>query len=558
MSIEKRLDFFEIVSRYTNLKHRGGGRYYGLCPLHPEDTPSFHIDTNLGVFYCFGCNTGGNIFQFISLVEHVPINQVGEILREKFGIDVKTKGEKKYEDDHELFSKFLKLLSKYNDTETVDDFNIKKLGLKPKYPMFYVPNERLLDFTNEVKEKLDIERLITLGIYTRDEEGKLKFRYMSRIIIPIYSRVNRIVGLVGRSLNDMNLPKYLNTKFSKTEHLPFLNEAVKIAKKKNLNTIYIVEGPYDALALIERDIPAASLLGIHFTVEQINLLNLFSVVYFIFDNDDAGTSAYFNVAKTIIKTNRPSFSTMFVFYKDKEDIDEILKKKSFEDFIKTADTKDVYDVFIDAHLRNIVKDLPIKNKELIREELIKRLMKLFFNYRENEHVYNLMLRICERSKYPFDALIRRVDYVINKGLSKAKKDIESVEIDYIPPKERKLLRGVLYLVNGHYDKLMALKRELLLYKYKSKTVKSLIEFFLEERSEISEEEYSLLVETEPEEVDLISLISEQTTDKRSEKLKSIAKRLGFLSVSRALEIEENIEPAEEESRKEEEGSEFTF
>lgn len=558
MSIEKRLDFFEIVSRYTNLKHRGGGKYYGLCPLHPEDTPSFHIDTNLGVFYCFGCNTGGNIYQFISLVEHVPINQVGEILREKFGIDVKTKGEKKYEDDHELFSKFLKLLSKYNDTETVDDFNIKKLGLKPKYPMFYVPNKRLLDFTNEVKEKLDIERLITLGIYTRDEEGKLKFRYMNRIIIPIYSRVNRIVGLVGRSLNDMNLPKYLNTKFSKTAHLPFLNEALKIAKNKNLNTIYIVEGPYDALALIERDIPAASLLGIHFTVEQINLLNLFSVVYFIFDNDDAGTSAYFNVAKTIIKTNRPSFSTMFVFYKDKEDIDEILKKKSFEDFIKTADIKDVYDVFIDAHLRNIVKDLPIKNKELIREELIKRLMKLFFNYRENEHVYNLMLRICERSKYPFDALIRRVDYVINKGLSKAKKDIESVEIDYVPPKERKLLRGVLYLVNGHYDKLLTLKRELLLYKYKSKTVKSLIEFFLEERSEISEEEYSLLVETEPEEVDLISLISEQTTDKRSEKLKSIAKRLGFLSVSRALEIEENIAPAEEESRKEEEGSEFTF
>ncbi|BAK53711.1 DNA primase bacterial DnaG type [Thermus phage TMA] len=558
MGIEHRLDFFEIASKYTNLRHRGGGKYYGLCPLHPEDTPSFHIDTNLGVFYCFGCNTGGNIYQFISLVEHVPINQVGEILREKFGIDVKTKGEKKYEDDHDLFSKFLKLLSKYNDTETVDDFNIKKLGLKPKYPMFYVPNERLLEFTNEVKEKLDIERLITLGIFSRDEEGKLKFRYMSRIIIPIYSRVNRIVGLVGRSLNDMNLPKYLNTKFSKTEHLPFLNEAVKIAKKKNLNTIYIVEGPYDALALIERDIPAASLLGIHFTVEQINLLNSFSVVYFVFDNDDAGTSAYFNVAKTIIKTNRPSFSTMFVFYKDKEDIDEILKKKSFEEFIKTADTKDVYDVFIDAHLRNIVKDLPIKNKELIREELIKRLMKLFFNYRENEHVYNLMLRICERSKYPFDALIRRVDYVINKGLSKAKKDIESVEIDYIPPKERKLLRGVLYLVNGHHDKLMALKRELLLYKYKSKTVKSLVEFFLEERSEISEEEYSLLVETEPEEVDLISLISEQTTDKRSEKLKSIAKRLGFLSVSRALEIEGNIEPVEEESRKEGEESEFTF
>ena len=198
------------------------------------------------------------------------------------------------------------------------------------------------------------------------------------------------------------------------------------------------------------------------------------------------------------------------------------------------------------------------NKELIREELIKRLMKLFFSYRENEYVYNLMLRICERSKYPFDALIRRVDYVINKELSRAKRDVESVEIDYIPPKERKLLRGVLYLVNGHYDKLIALKRDLLLYKYKSKTVKSLVEFFLEERSEISEEEYSLLVETEPEEIDLVSLLSEQTTNKRSEKLKSIAQRLGFLSVSRALEIEENIGKSEEEDEKDGGESEFVF
>lgn len=558
MSIEKRLDFFEIVSRYTNLKHRGGGKYYGLCPLHPEDTPSFHIDANLGVFYCFGCNTGGNVYQFISLVEHVPMNQVGEILMEKFGIDVKTKEKKNHDDDHELLSKLINILSKYNDKETVDSFNFNKLCLIPKYPMFYVPNEQLKDFTKEVESKLDIERLITLGIFSRDDDGRIKFRYMSRILIPIYSRTNRIVGLVGRSLNDMNLPKYLNTKFSKTEHLPFLNEAVKIAKKKNLNTIYIVEGPYDALALLEREIPAASLLGIHFTIEQINLLNSFSVVYFVFDNDDAGTAAYFNVAKTIIKTNRPSFSTMFVFYKEKKDIDEVLKEKTFEEFIEASEAKDVYDVFIDVHLRNIVKDLPIKNKELIREELIKRLMKLFFSYRENEHVYNLMLRICERSKYPFDALIRRVDYVINKELSRAKRDVESVEIDYIPPKERKLLRGVLYLVNGHYDKLIALKRDLLLYKYKSKTVKSLVEFFLEERSEISEEEYSLLVETEPEEIDLVSLLSEQTTNKRSEKLKSIAQRLGFLSVSRALEIEENIGKSEEEDEKDGGESEFAF
>ena len=59
--------------------------------------------------------------------------------------------------------------------------------------MFYVPNQHLKDFIKEVESKLDIERLITLGIFSRDDDGRIKFRYMSRILIPIYSRTNRIV-----------------------------------------------------------------------------------------------------------------------------------------------------------------------------------------------------------------------------------------------------------------------------------------------------------------------------------------------------------------------------
>ena len=43
----------------------GPGRLKGLCPFHQEDTPSFSVDINKGLFYCFGCTTGGDVFKFV-------------------------------------------------------------------------------------------------------------------------------------------------------------------------------------------------------------------------------------------------------------------------------------------------------------------------------------------------------------------------------------------------------------------------------------------------------------------------------------------------------------
>lgn len=56
-----------IASQHIQL--RKGGKYYvGLCPFHNEKNPSFYIYPDTNSFYCYGCQKGGNIINFVELL----------------------------------------------------------------------------------------------------------------------------------------------------------------------------------------------------------------------------------------------------------------------------------------------------------------------------------------------------------------------------------------------------------------------------------------------------------------------------------------------------------
>lgn len=66
--VKSRADFFAIASRYMRLR-RAGRQYVGLCPFHSERHPSCYVHPQKNIFYCFGCNRGGDIFDFVMLAE---------------------------------------------------------------------------------------------------------------------------------------------------------------------------------------------------------------------------------------------------------------------------------------------------------------------------------------------------------------------------------------------------------------------------------------------------------------------------------------------------------
>ncbi|RJQ11142.1 MAG: hypothetical protein C4551_01700, partial [Bacillota bacterium] len=62
--IRAKADIVSVIGEYVQLKRRGSN-HVGLCPFHNEKTPSFTVTPDKQMFYCFGCQTGGNVFTFL-------------------------------------------------------------------------------------------------------------------------------------------------------------------------------------------------------------------------------------------------------------------------------------------------------------------------------------------------------------------------------------------------------------------------------------------------------------------------------------------------------------
>ena len=68
MRFEQSVDIVDIISEYVQLKKQGRN-YFGICPFHSENTPSFSVSVEKQIFHCFGCHAGGNVFSFLMDIE---------------------------------------------------------------------------------------------------------------------------------------------------------------------------------------------------------------------------------------------------------------------------------------------------------------------------------------------------------------------------------------------------------------------------------------------------------------------------------------------------------
>jgi DNA primase len=85
--IKSRADIVDIISEYVALK-RSGRNWLGLCPFHPEKTPSFMVNREKGIFKCFGCGAGGDLFSFLQRKTNLSFAQVMAELASRYGIKI--------------------------------------------------------------------------------------------------------------------------------------------------------------------------------------------------------------------------------------------------------------------------------------------------------------------------------------------------------------------------------------------------------------------------------------------------------------------------------------
>ncbi|MFN8624717.1 MAG: DNA primase [Candidatus Binatia bacterium] len=300
--VRERVSIVEVVSGHVSLK-KAGRNFLGLCPFHPEKTPSFTVNEERGLFHCFGCGAGGTVFTFVMRAEHIGFPEAVELLARRAGVHVPERGDRDpaaaerqadFEANEIAQRHFRQALQA--PLGAAARRYLQQRGLRPavveQYGLGFCPPNGaglVARFTGQRQQ-----RAAALGLIGRRSDGGWYERFRGRVTFPIRDGSGRIVGFGGRTIGSDH-PKYLNSPessvFHKGQVLYGLFEARKtIAAAQR---IVIVEGYLDALALVEAEIGyVVASLGTALSTAQLRLARRFApeVVAF-FDGDRAGQEA---------------------------------------------------------------------------------------------------------------------------------------------------------------------------------------------------------------------------------------------------------------------------
>ena len=346
--LRSRTDIVQLVSGYVALNKKGR-KYWGLCPFHGEKTPSFSVDGEHQLYYCFGCKAGGNVFHFYMEMEHCSFNEAVSELAERAHMPLP---EMERDEDYErrrtqrerLLAANKEAARFYHETlftpegaasldylrrRGLSDSVIRKFGLGASPEDWSVLSNRLLEkgFT------LDELTLAGLTVRKKTENGADRYfdMFRSRAMFPIIDTHGNVLAFGGRTLEKRE-PKYLNTSdtpvFNKRKGVFAAN---LLRQQRHLERVILVEGYMDVVSLTQFGVEGVcATLGTALTPEQARLLKRFAPqVYLGYDGDSAGQHAILRGLEILEQENVPA---RVLDFPDGLDPDEFIRRDGAEGF----------------------------------------------------------------------------------------------------------------------------------------------------------------------------------------------------------------------------------
>lgn len=299
------IDPLAVYQDYVRLQ-RKGRRSLGLCPFHKEKTPSFSVDGDNGLFYCFGCHKGGDVIQFVQELERCSFPEALEIMARKAGVtlsftreakgpapDRKERLRKLLESAAAFYHKALLAASRSSVVWTYAHRRGITDEIAAALRLGYAPADGGL-LPHLRREGYDAEDGQEAGLLIERQRGEWGERFRHRLLFPIQDVMGRAVGFGGRALGD-DEPKYLNSPetpvFQKRDTLFGL--ALTKGAVRDRGQALLVEGYMDFLAVWRAGASnACATLGTALADGQVRLLKRYcKEVVLNFDRDPAGLSA---------------------------------------------------------------------------------------------------------------------------------------------------------------------------------------------------------------------------------------------------------------------------
>ena len=297
-------DLVSIVSETVELRPRSGGEFWGCCPFHGEKTASFHVRPQNQTWFCFGCNSGGDVIDYIKRREGLNYPEAVHYLADRAGIEISddrraankgTKRHRIFDVCEETAKYYHMLLMRGKDGRGRDYFKSRGFGAPVcnRYELGFAPGRSALvnhlsslGFTP--KELIDANVAVSRG------SGRISDRFYDRVMFPIFDEQGHHIAFGGRIMGE-GQPKYLNTSetsvFHKKRNLYGFNWAKESIVAEQC--AIVVEGYTDCIACWEAGIKnVVATLGTALTEHHVKTLTRFvNKIIYLFDGDNAGQKA---------------------------------------------------------------------------------------------------------------------------------------------------------------------------------------------------------------------------------------------------------------------------
>ncbi len=420
----------EVVGDEIELK-KSGANYKGLCPFHPDTTPSFSVSPIKNICKCFVCGAGGNAIKFYSMYHKISYEEAVGELAKKYNVPIKAYENKNFrqKEENEKYYKIMEEAHNYYQENIFENQGrialeyLNKRGVSPKVirenQLGYALSEWSGLFDHLIKKGFQKDDIVELGLAKNGEKG-IYDAFRNRIMFPIYSVSGRIIAFGGRTLeSSKEIPKYINSPdtpiFKKGKNLYGIKDKGSILKKKNYSLL--MEGYMDVLSAHSYgfDVALAS-LGTAFTYEQGELLKKYTNnVIMSLDMDSAGQMA---TERTALILKNLGFNIRVLKLENAKDPDEYLKTFGKEAFLKCVkNSLEIFDFLYELYS----KEYDLSNI-MSKEKFIARFKEFFKNV---ESILERSLYLDKLAKYTnLDKNLLKETLIDNNVYKKVEEKIE--------------------------------------------------------------------------------------------------------------------------------------
>lgn len=351
--LKRKVDLVSIASNYVHLEQKGR-RFWACCPFHSEKTPSFSIDNDEGIYYCFGCKESGDVIKFVEKLENIDFMDAVKLLADKAGMQLpefqSNENRQKIQKQKEKILSVLDLTYKhyvenlYNkDAKVAQDYIKFRRFTRRELEDFKIGfSKNWTDLVEYLQSKGFSEKeMLDAGVVAK-KNNRLYDVLAGRLVFPIFNSFNECIGFSARALEKTDFAKYLNTAetmvFQKGKVVFGINILKSQKQQQLLKNIILVEGQMDVVAMHKSGFKSAvACMGTALTKDHVQELKRYNDnIVLCFDGDGAGIKATLRAIEMFRNENVNLKVVKLSGGKDPDEILNTLGKEKLQEMIDNA------------------------------------------------------------------------------------------------------------------------------------------------------------------------------------------------------------------------------